>query len=1327
VSDALPFSGTNPPPDPERTVPASDLAPLPKVGPGPAAASQRYELSGEIARGGMGAVLRGRDRILGRELAVKVLLEAHEGRPELARRFVEEAQVGGQLQHPGIVPVYELGNFDDGRPFFTMKLLEGRTLADLLHERADAQHDLPRFLKVFETVCQTVAYAHSKGVIHRDLKPANIMVGAFGEVQVMDWGLAKVLGATACGQPPAVRTLYSASEGQSQYGEFLGTPAFVAPEQARGEIDKLDERGDVFGLGAILCVILTGEPPFVGGQAQRAELDDAFARLAGCGADADLVALCRECLAPAPEGRPRDGQAVASAVTAYLSGVQEKLRLAELARAAAQARAVEERKRRRLTVALAGVVLLVVVLVGGGWAWFVYQRQDRRAQTARAVGKDMEESIALRERAKAAPPGDLTAWAAALAAAKRAEEHLADRDGNEALRQQVLAYVAELAREVKERRLVARLEDAQWATEGKGGHFNPSGPRRLYEKAFQDFGLDVLGRPAAEVAAEVRVSMVQREAVRALDHWADLMRDDAKKQRHLREVVRLADPNRTRQRLREALEKKDRPMLLKLAAEPSAALEERELSRLAQGLAHLGAWPEAQALLRKAVQKRPDSPGANSELGLFLLIELEQIDEAIRFLTIAAALRGRNSMILCNLAEALLQRSRPEDIDEAIEVCERALKHQGTDNRSEITLAKALLRRGGPADLDRAITVLRHDPSPQLVSALARRGRPKDIDDAIAICERPDWKDDFWAQHTLGVLFLKRGRPGDLDKAVRATSEAVRLEPTNAGALSNMVIALARRGRPEDLDRAIRDGYEVIKLQPRLQAGYTNLGMALRRRNRAGDLDKAIWAFRLATRFGPSGRKHLIAQAIAAQGFVLPGAASPIIPQTIVPLGVAVFDASALDPSNARTFINLGGALEARGGANDLADAVTAYRLAVVANRGLPNAHCALGLALQRQGKFAEALRALREGDRLGGLRPESKDWVRNCERLLDLDRNQAGYTNLGVALMRRNRAGDLDKAIWAFRLATRFGPSWRTRLIAQAIAAQGFALPGAASPIIPQTIVPLGVAVFDASALDPSNASTFMDLGSALEARGGANDLADAVTAYRLAVVANRGLPNAHCALGLALQRQGKFAEALRALREGDRLGALRPESKDWVRSCERLLDLDRLLPAVLRREYVPRSPAERVEFALLCQNHKELYAESARLFKEAFLTTPALANDLKALYRYNAACAAARAGVGQGKDAAELDDVACARWRSQARTWLQDDLALCARRLKEATPSSREEAVRWLRLAQQDSDFAGLRDEGALARLPAVEREAWRRLWAHVAALLAEATHNK
>ena len=268
-------------------------------------ATVRYRIDGEIARGGMGAVLKGRDPDLGRDVALKVLREDHRNNPDLIRRFIEEAQIGGQLQHPGIVPIYELGTFTDRRPFFSMKLVKGHTLAELLEGRAGPADDLPRFLSIYEAICQTVAYAHARGVIHRDLKPSNVMVGSFGEVQVMDWGLAKVLprggvvddarAGTSGRQETVIATARSGSDqpGLSHAGSVMGTPSYMAPEQARGEIDQVDERADVFALGSILCEILTGAPAFRGrsvGEIQRkaavGDTADALARLEGCGVDA---------------------------------------------------------------------------------------------------------------------------------------------------------------------------------------------------------------------------------------------------------------------------------------------------------------------------------------------------------------------------------------------------------------------------------------------------------------------------------------------------------------------------------------------------------------------------------------------------------------------------------------------------------------------------------------------------------------------------------------------------------------------------------------------------------------------------------------------------------------------------------------------------------------------------------------------------------------------------------------------------------------------------------------------------------------------------------
>lgn len=259
-------------------------------------ANERYDIRREHARGGMGRIMLARDKAIGRDIALKELLPGMMGGSNsipgsipqqytndsggIVERFLREAKITGQLEHPNIVPVYEIGKHADGSIYYTMRFVRGQTLADRLRDirkdnTLDRNEKLAARIKLLDSfidVCQAIAYAHSKGVIHRDLKPENIMIGEYGETQVLDWGLARVKGhedvALRDLQKGTLALSKSLIESDSQAltldGSIVGTPAYMPPEQARGELENVDEQSDVYSLGAVLYQILTGHPPYEG-------------------------------------------------------------------------------------------------------------------------------------------------------------------------------------------------------------------------------------------------------------------------------------------------------------------------------------------------------------------------------------------------------------------------------------------------------------------------------------------------------------------------------------------------------------------------------------------------------------------------------------------------------------------------------------------------------------------------------------------------------------------------------------------------------------------------------------------------------------------------------------------------------------------------------------------------------------------------------------------------------------------------------------------------------------------------------------------------------
>jgi serine/threonine protein kinase len=437
----------------------------------------RYRVEKRIGRGGMGEVMSVWDAYLNRQLAMKVMLSFGAPRDDLERqmshqmlgRFLEEAQVTSQLDHPGVVPVHELGLDEHGRVYFTMRLVKGQTLRDTFEKaftEADGWNRL-RALEVMLKVCDTMAYAHSKGVLHRDLKPANVMVGRFGEVYVMDWGLAKVLGQQDRHDlrireesripdeemTVSARTLLRTARNEdadtveggsvvSMDGQQLGTPAYMAPEQARSE--PVDARADVYALGAMLYTLLAGRAPYVkpdvAMDAHRM-LEKVIAgppeRIDAIAADvpAELVAIVERAMARNMVGRYQTVVELADDLRAFLD---QRVVQAYQTGAVAEMKMWIRRNKPLAASLAAAAALLVVGLVGVSWFWREAIRAEEAERSAKVVALDLQgkETKAREEEAKARKVADAATVAAnaSAAAARTAGEGL--EEANKTLKEQ---------------------------------------------------------------------------------------------------------------------------------------------------------------------------------------------------------------------------------------------------------------------------------------------------------------------------------------------------------------------------------------------------------------------------------------------------------------------------------------------------------------------------------------------------------------------------------------------------------------------------------------------------------------------------------------------------------------------------------------------------------------------------------------------------------------------------------------------------------------------------------------------------------------------------
>lgn len=786
-----------------------------------------YQLLGEIARGGMGVLLKGHDLDLGREVALKVLREDLAARPEIVQRFVEEAQIGGQLQHPGIVPVYELGLLADGRPFFAMKLIKGRTLAAVLAERDRTTRR--KLFDVFAAVCQTLAYAHARGVVHRDLKPSNVLIGAFGEVQVIDWGLAKVLAtggvddeqrSRAARTISVIETVRSAALGAGSHsltGSVMGTPAYMPPEQARGEIERIDQRSDVFALGAILCEILTGDPPYTGEsertvlQAARAELDDARARLARSDADAELVDLCRECLAPEQSQRPRSAEVVSERVQRYLASLEQRARSAEVGAAEARVRA---RSTVLLTIVAASTLLIGIAL----WFWWRAERVQRQRVADDGVAAALVEAGAARGQRD---------WPAATLALERARARLSNADVGLAMHGQVEALAREIEHEARtaaeqalrsqdNARLLAELESIR---QPEGDSVYPTDWSAVDRSYAAVFGLHGLALDLEERA--VTTALAERglpvELAASIDAWSVVRRHalDVPGAARLTRIATALDPDSLRTEVRLALAADDRARLDEIALRP-------EVERLPPITLRL----VAHALLFGSTNAR-----------------------AIELLSLARRRFPGDFHIAFELARALRQ-ARPPRARDALAMYEAALALRPGNievwHELGMTLSSYLDRGAEAEALFREVVARVPEDGHMyfhLGTALMQTGRDAQ---AVEPLQRSIELEPLYvlAHENLGISLDRLGRR---DEALASYDRALALNPTRATVHHNRATTLRALGR---YDEAKSEFERALELDPKFARPHTELAyLSLRTGDHARALAESDAAIALDPKF----------------------------------------------------------------------------------------------------------------------------------------------------------------------------------------------------------------------------------------------------------------------------------------------------------------------------------------------------------------------------------------------------------------------------------------------------------------------------------------------
>ncbi|MEE9395338.1 MAG: protein kinase [Planctomycetota bacterium] len=818
----------------------------------------RYEVYGEIGRGGMGLVVSARDLKLGREVAIKLLDQGVGKSARRVHQFVEEGQIASQLQHPGIVPIYDIGLVGDERPYFSMKRLSGRSFEVYLQEAAEDETAATKKLLILEKAAEAMAYAHARGVIHRDLKPSNLMVGDFGEVVVVDWGLAKVLkngdeGIGDEGEFKKVATLRELSEGlTSMAGSVAGTPAYMAPEQARGEVQSIDARSDVYALGAMLFRILAGRLPIEGDSgdeirqlAARGELLEAervLQKLEG-EFDRELVQLARASLSAEPSDRPRDAAAFRRRLQHWRESLEERAENEHLARVKAEAKAVEERRARRLALGLALVVLAIIVTAA---TYFINRERTQSTQRLK-IAQLSDAAGNFAEAARKEGPGDpADNW---VLASERAERALALANAAELptaeiekwttlasiYRLELEARRGEVAQKRRDQKMVGELSDI-WRQRA----FNPIYVKfeQDYARIFRDHGIDFQKLTRDDIREFVSQSAIRIELIEGFHAWA-LTRRLVKRfgDQAWRDMLQFAldvDDDRVRSdALREVLVG-DQPVSTLLTPRIAKSLGATIFDLLAIHVSKKEGVDEAITVYEEALRWHPDD--VFMHLGLAGQLERtkpRQMKRALRQLEIAAALMPNNAQLLTYWAR--LNRSLGNQAAAGSLVRKALALNQETWRlwleKGYVELANNDLEASEKSFREASqLGYAQFEPHFGLGALFQKRGLHEKAVAAFLRAAKLSLK----PQLSLFFAALSEERRGRKDEAEVLLSRIVENDPKNVRALSRLGRLLASRGRPKEAEVLIDRTLEVEPQNPSANY-YKGTGYLQKRRYRKAE------------------------------------------------------------------------------------------------------------------------------------------------------------------------------------------------------------------------------------------------------------------------------------------------------------------------------------------------------------------------------------------------------------------------------------------------------------------------------------------------------------